>query len=135
MMKFLKLFFLIACLSGCSLYRITSDETTSDHYPPKFSSDAVLYLKKVPQPYKVIGYVKINTERNQKEEEIINKLKHEAAAMGGDAITNVSIVKNENSSRNKLTRILENARLRESYRADVVVFELSPSNTQNQQNH
>ena len=122
MTKFFKLFCLIALLSGCSLYRITSDETSSDNYPPKPSSNEILYLKAVPQPYKVIGTVKINTERNQKKEEIIEKLKHEAAAMGGDAITNISVMDDAGASKNKLAQMLENARLRESYQADVVVF-------------
>ena len=122
MKSLIKLFCLIILLSGCSLYRIASDETTADYYPPKSSSNEVLYLKEVPPPYKVIGYVKINTERNQKKEEIVEKLKHEAAAMGGDAITNISVIDGEGASKNKLTQILENARLRESYKADVVVF-------------
>ncbi len=131
MIKFLKLFFLIALLSGCSLYQITSEETTSDDHPAKSFSNEVLYLKEVPQPhlYKVIGYVKVNTERNQKEEEIIEKLKHEAALMGGDAITNISTIDGERAAKNKFTQFLENARLRQSYRADVVV------RIQIQQNH
>ncbi len=133
----IKLFLLIALLSGCSLYQITSDETTSDDHPAKFSSSEVLYLKKLPQsyPYKVVGYVKVNTERNQKEEEVIEKLKHEAAAMGGDAIINITPTDGEGGAKNKFTQFLENARLRQSYRADVVVFGDSPSKIQTQQNH
>ena len=122
MAKFFKLFCFIALLSGCSLYRITSDETSSDNYPPKSSSNEVYYLKEVPQPYKVIGTVQIDAERNQKKAEIIEKLKQEAAVMGGDAITNISVIESAGASKNKLTQILENARLRESYKADVVVF-------------
>ena len=122
--KFFKIFFSIALLSGCSLYQITSDETTSDDHPAKSSSSEVLYLKELPQSYsyKVIGYVKVTAERSQKEEEVIKQLKHEAAAMGGDAITNVTLMEGEGASKNKLTQFLENARLRQSYRADVVVF-------------
>lgn len=134
MRKFLKLFFLIALLSGCSLYQITSDETSLDYYPPKSSGDQVLYLKEVPHPYKVIGSVVINAERNQKQEKIIEKLKREAAVMGGDAITNISPIDGEDASKNKLTQILRNARLRQSYRADVVVFDPSTSRTPAPQN-
>lgn len=114
----------MALLSGCSLYQITSDETTSGDHPPKSSGSQVVYLKELPQSslYKVVGYVKINTERNQKEEEVIEKLKHEAAAMGGDAITNITLVDGEGASKNKFAQFLKNARLRENYRADVVVF-------------
>lgn len=124
MAKFLKSLFLIGLLSGCSLYQITSDETSLDYYPPKSSGDQVLYLKEVPHPYKVIGSVKINAERNQRKEEIIERLKREAAAIGGDAIINVSTL-SKGTPKTKLNQILENARLRESYTADVVVFGVS----------
>ncbi|HLD70073.1 MAG TPA: hypothetical protein VJA17_04835 [Candidatus Omnitrophota bacterium] len=122
--KILKLFSLIALLSGCSLYQITSDETTSSDHPPKSSGSQVVYLKELPQSslYKIVGYVTVNTERNQKEKEVIEKLKHEAAVMGGDAITNITLTDDAGASKNKFTQFLKNARLRQSYRADVVVF-------------
>lgn len=128
MENFLKLFFLIALLSGCSLYQITSEETTFDNYPPKSSSRDVLYLEQITRPYQLIGYVKVNAERSQKKEEIIEKLKHEAAAMGADAIANISVVDEEPVAKNKFIHLLENARLRKTYMADVLVFSSANSN-------
>lgn len=116
-------------ISGCSYYQIASEETTFDSYPPKNSKDEVAYLEQVTQPHKVIGYVTVNVERNQKPDEILNKLKVEAASLGGDAITNITFNSGrEKWTQNKALKILANANIRENYMADVIKFD-TPQNS------
>lgn len=113
---FISLFFLA---TGCSFYQITSEETTFDSYSPKTSSTEVTYYEDIFSHHKVIGYVSVNVEKIQKKEEILSKLKEEAAKMGGDAITNIRVSHPEN--KNKFFNIFKNAKIRETYTADVVV--------------
>ena len=131
MTKFFKLCCLLILLSGCSFYQISSEETNLDYYPPKSSISGVAYLKEVSRPHKLIGVVKVTAERNQKKDEVIEKLKQEAAAIGGDAITNVAIV-DDKKPKNKLANLFANARIRETTRADVVVFESAGERPQTQ---
>ena len=111
--------FLFFLFSGCSLYQITSEETTFDYYPPKASKDDVGYFEEVTQPHKVIGYVTINTERRQKKNDILNQLKEQAAKIGGDAITNITA---QTSQGRKPIKLLANANIRSNYMADVIIF-------------
>ena len=85
------IFILAACfvLVGCSIYSVDSQDTTLDFYPPKASPDKVAYLEKVEQPHEVIGIVTVDAERNRPLEEVVAKMKDEAAILGGDAITDV----------------------------------------------
>ena len=116
----------VMMFSGCTLYQVTSEETTFEYYPPKSSKKEVVYQEDVTRPHKLIGYVKVNAERNQKLENVIDRLKAEAAAMGADAITHITTV---NSSGKKFPKILANAGIRETYTADLVVFEDSKPNS------
>ena len=124
MRNFLKLFCIVFFISGCSFYQISSEETTSDYYPAK-SAGRILTLEKITQPNKIIGYVTVSAERSQEKEEILDQLKREAAKIGGDAITNVAAIENENLSKNKIARLFSNGHIRQKYRANVVVFESS----------
>ena len=109
--------------SGCTLYQINTEETTFDSYPAKLSKDEVAYLENVNVPHKVIGYVKINAEKNQKKDEIIDRLKEQAAELGGDAITNITTDSLTAQWATHWTlRIFTNANIRENYMADVVHY-------------
>ena len=118
-------------LAGCSVYQITSEETTFDYFPPKSSASEVQYLEKVFQPYKLIGYVTVKTERNQTLEQVIEKLKREAASLGADAITNVTTVDKTESKNARPFHLFDNANIRENYMADVIVFDTAPVKMQN----
>src|SRR4051794_6343958 len=83
------LLLLTAALSGCSVYQINSKDTTQDFYPPKTSIEDVKYLETVDQPYEQIGIVTVDTERRATLQDVLPKLRQEAAIMGGDAITDV----------------------------------------------
>ena len=123
MKKIINLLCLLFFFSGCSLYRINSEETTFDYYPPKASKNDVVYMKQITQPNKVIGYVTINTEKSQKREYIVERLKQQAALMGGDAITNMTNDSENESSQPKRIKLFANAQIRTNYTAQVVVFE------------
>ncbi len=109
--------------SGCSLYQLDLESTATDYHPAKPSKNEVAYLENTNKPYEVIGRVTVNAERNQKMNEGIDKLKYEAAILGGDAITNITT----NAGTGKWARIkpknlFGNANIRTNFVADVIVF-------------
>jgi hypothetical protein len=93
--------------TGCSLYRVDSKDLSSDFYPPKDSVDQVVYLEKLDKPYDVIGLVKITTDRISPREEVVAKMRYEAAIIGADAVTDIVSV---------------HAPLRVEYTAKAIVF-------------
>ncbi|MFA5060314.1 MAG: hypothetical protein WC676_06785 [Candidatus Omnitrophota bacterium] len=115
-------------LSSCSLYVIDSNETSLEYYSPKSSANDVAYLETVDKPHEMIGIVTVNVERTQSENdtaktEIINKLKQEAATMGGDAITNIQTNAGTGAwAKAKPKKLFGNANIRTNFTADVVVF-------------
>jgi hypothetical protein len=114
---------LAACfvLMGCSMYSIDSQDTTLDFYPPKASPDKVAYLEKVDQPHEVIGLVTVDAERNRPFDEVVAKMKDEAAILGGDAITDVHQDFGERAGQ-RTGSLLGNAHVRIRYIAKVVAF-------------
>jgi hypothetical protein len=100
----------IFLVSACSFYNINSEETTENFYTAKKSVDEVAYLEQVTQPHEVIGTVTTTTEKTHTREEVIEKMKREAAVIGGDAITDIQPVKKCNAC------------IRVKYKATVVVF-------------
>ncbi len=107
--------------SGCSLYRIDSEDTTLDFYPPKASANDVAYLEKLDKPYEVVGIVSLDAERSRAIEDIILKMRYEAAILGGDAITDLRSDLSE--AKEKRSRpLLINARIRVRYSAKVIIF-------------
>ena len=118
----LSLLLLTVILSGCTTYQIDSKDTSQDFYPPKKSIDEVQYLETVDKPYVEIGEVTVTTERRQSLEDVLPKLKQEAAVLGGDIITEVrtnasGIWKNVNAQ-----KIFGNAYIRAKYSAKVLVL-------------
>ena len=123
-MKYIiSLFLLVVVAAGCSLYTVSSEETTEEYYPPKSSANQVLYLDRVPQPHTIIGYVTVNTERRKTLEEVIDKLKREAAILGGDAITDVQTDATGFWKKLPAQRLIGNAYLRINFRAAIVLFD------------
>src|SRR3989339_1265898 len=80
---------MLTVLAGCSLYRIDSEDTTLDFYPPKKSLQEVVYMEKIDKPYEVVGMVTVSVENARPFEEVLARMRNEAAILGGDAITGV----------------------------------------------
>ena len=118
----LTLIVLLLSLSGCSLYYVNSEETTNDFRPSKESVNDVVYLEEVTQPHEIIGYVTINTERHQKMDDVLIKMKREAAILGGDAITNIKTNATGQWKKLPAQEVIGNAYVRANFTADVVAF-------------
>ncbi len=109
-------------LSGCTIYQIDSKDSTEEFYPPKRSIADVQYLEQIDQPYQEIGVVTVTTERRQTLEDVLPKLKQEAAILGGDAITDIQSDATGAWKKLKPKKLLGNAYIRTSYTAKVLVF-------------
>src|SRR3989338_439112 len=123
MKQTLSLFLIVLLASGCSLYTVSSEETTEEFYPSKSSASQTLYLERVNQAHKVIGYVTVNTERRKTLEEVVDKLKREAAILGGDAITDVQTDATGFWKKLPGQRLIGNAYIRINFKAAVVAFD------------
>ena len=131
----MKRFALLSCLAvftcACSLYQLDSEMTTFNYHPAKISKDEVAYLENVNRPYEVIGRITVNAERNQKMNNIMDKLKYEAAVLGGDAITNLQTNAGTGKwARIKPKKLFGNANIRTNFIADVIVFTDTTRNEQ-----
>ena len=126
MKKTILLFVLLFIItSGCSFYSINSEEVTENYYPPKKSAENVTYLEDVTGPHEVIGFVSVNTERRQKMQDVLEKMKREAATLGGDAITNITRKTSKGTEKIKLAKLrifFENGYIRSTFTATVVAF-------------
>ena len=131
-MKNLSLVILSAfLLTSCSLYNVTSEDFSEEVYPPKSSKDDVVFLENVTRPHKVIGEVTVNTERNQQSlrmEQIIDRLKTEAAFLGGDAVTNLRTNAGTGKWAKIKPKMLEHGNIRANFVADVIVFSAPAEN-------
>ena len=120
-----KIFPLIAVVlltSSCSLYQVTSYETSDDYFPSKKSPSDVAYLATVDQDHTVIGDVVINTERRQRLDDVIEKMKQQAAVMGGDAITDLKTDSTGTWKKLPAQDLLSNGYVRANFTATVVVL-------------
>ncbi len=115
--------FLMFFISACSFYKVDSRNTTEEYYPPKHSSADVVYLEKVSRPHALIGTVTVNAERNKPVTDVIEKMKQEAAIIGGDAITNIQTDGSGLWKKLPAQKLVGNAYVRANFTADVVVFE------------
>jgi hypothetical protein len=114
---------MIFLLSACSLYRIESEDLSTNYYPRKESSQDVIYLERLDRPAEVIGYVTVNTERNRTLEDVIEQMRHEAAELGGDAITEITVGAPGSWKRMPIQQWLGNAYVRANFTAKVVIFQ------------
>ncbi len=122
MRKIFLMFILAGVLTGCSIYQIDFRNTSEDSYPSKTGIDQVLYMEKVDKPFKEIGVATVTTERRQALEDVLPKLRQEAAILGGDAITDVQSDATGIWKKIKPHKLFGNAYIRATYSAKVIVF-------------
>ena len=120
--KILSLTILVLLTSSCSLYHIDSSYTTDDYFPPE-SKGEVVYLESIDQPHVVIGTVTVNAERRQRLTDVIEKMKHEAGVLGGNAITDVRSDATGLWKRLPAQHTIGNAYVRANFTATVVILE------------
>ena len=109
-------------LTGCSIYRIESKDTTNDYYPSKQLLSDVVYMENIDKPHTVIGYVTVNTERRWTINEVLDKMKREAAILGGDAITAIKSDATGTWKRLPAQELIGNAYVRANFSCAVLVF-------------
>ena len=122
MKQILPIFILAFALTGCTIYQIDSKDTSQDFYAPKTDISQVEYIENVDKPFEQIGEVYVTTERRHSLEDILPKLKQEAAVLGGDAITDIKTNSTGIWKKIKLQKLLGNAYIRATYSAKVIVF-------------
>ena len=120
--KILALITLIVLTSSCSIYHINSVDNTDAFYPQKQANE-VVYLESIDQPYEVIGTVTVNGERQQRSiNNILVKMKREAAILGGDAITDLQTDATGIWKKLPVQQTIGNAYVRANFTASVVVL-------------
>jgi len=120
MKKLVSLIALIFLTSSCSIYHITSTSTTDDYYPSRENAE-VVYLDQIDDTYEIIGTVLVNAERRQRLKDVIEKMKREAAILGGEAITDIQSDATGPWKRLPIQRTIGNAYVRANFTASVVV--------------
>lgn len=120
--KILFYIFILIITSGCSIYYVDSQNSSAEFYPAKKKAGEITYMENITQPHEIIGYVTINTERRQTIQDVIEKMKHEAAMMGGDAITGIKTDATGQWKKLPAQKLVGNAYVRENFTASVVVF-------------
>jgi hypothetical protein len=114
--------FLAVFSSGCTIYQISSKDTSQEYYVPKTNIDDVAYVEKVDKPYTEIAIVTVTTERRQPLQDVLPKLKQEAGMLGADAITDVQSDATDLWKRYAPQKILGNAYIRSTYTAQAIVW-------------
>ena len=122
MKKSLMFIALVFFVSGCSLYHVTSEDATDDYYPSKATANEVVYIENIDRAYEVIGYVTVNTERRQRISEVIEKMRREAAIIGGDVITNIRSDATGAWKQLPVQEVIGNGYVRANFKASVAVF-------------
>ncbi|MCA9400460.1 MAG: hypothetical protein KC713_02450 [Candidatus Omnitrophica bacterium] len=118
----LPLIAVVFLFAGCSLYHVNSEDISADYYPSKNSPEEILYIENVKEPHEVIAYVNVNAERRQKISEVIDKMKREAAILGGDAITAVKTDATGTWKSLPAQEVIGNAYVRANFKASVIKF-------------
>jgi hypothetical protein len=111
----------LLALSACTFYSVESQNVVLD-YPPKQSANDVQYLEEVSDLHEVIGTVTVTTERNQKLEDIIPRMKREAAIIGADAITDIKTDATGQWKKLPAQKLVGNAYIRANFSAKAIVF-------------
>ena len=90
MKKFLALVTFVLCTSSCMVYHVNSVDSGDAIHPAKSPAE-VVYLEEIDEnTHEIIGTVTVNAERKQRDiDDILIKMKREAAILGGDAITDI----------------------------------------------
>ncbi len=127
-----KKYFLIAALlflTGCSIYNVDSNQVSPNYFPSKKSANDVVYLEKVTEDNEIIGYVTVNTERVQSQnmEDIMYKMKREAAILGADAITDIKTDATGEWKKLPAQKLIGNAYVRANFTATAIELKNKPS--------
>lgn len=117
--KSVSLIILVCLTSSCSIYHITSTSTTDDYYPALETTE-VVYLDRIDDTYTIIGTITVNAERRQRLDNVIEKMKREAAIMGGEAITDIQSNATGPWKRLPIQQTIGNAYVRANFTASVV---------------
>jgi len=120
MKKIVSLIALVFLTSSCSIYHISSTNTTDDYYPANETGE-VVYLDQIDDGYTMIGTVTVNAERRQRLNDVIEKMKREAAILGGEAITDLQSDATGPWKRLPIQQTIGNAYVRSNFTASVVV--------------
>ncbi len=121
--KFSALIALVVLTSSCNIYHINSADTTDAYYPSK-SFNKVTYQESITQPHKIIGTITINAERRQNSmDAVIDKMKREAAILGGDVITDIKSDATGIWKRLPAQQTIGNAYVRANFTASVAILE------------
>lgn len=120
--KIVALITFILLTSSCSIYHVNSVDSGDIFYPQK-SPDEVVYLEDIDEDHEIIGTVIVNGERRQRDfDNIIVKMKREAAILGGDAITDIRSDATGAWKNLPAQQTIGNAYVRANYMASVVIF-------------
>ncbi len=122
MKKLTLLVFLTFITSACSIYHIDSQGVGTKYYPPKKSPTEIVYLERIDRPHETIGQVVVNTERRQQMNDVLEKMKREAAILGADALTNLQTDATGSWKNLPAQELIGNAYVRANFSATVVVF-------------
>ena len=120
-----KQLFLILCvllLSACTIYHVDSKDISAEFYPSKKSADEVVYMEKITVPYEVIGYVTVNTERRRTINDVLAKMKREAAILGGDIITDIKTDATGQWKKLPAQDFIGNGYIRANFTATVAIY-------------
>jgi len=118
----LLLFSLVIAMSACSIYHVRSEDITTDYHPSKSSIKDVSLLENVTQPHEVIGYITVNAERSQNMNEIIERIKYEAAVLGADAVTNIKSDASGTWKKLPVQKFIGNGYVRANFSATAIVL-------------
>ena len=122
MKKILFLILLMFFTSACSIYHVTSEDVNSDYHPQKKSPIDIVYLETMDQPFDIIGYVHVTAERRQAVADVIERMKYEAATIGGDAITDLKTDATGIWKKLPAQKFIGNGYIRANFTATVVIF-------------
>lgn len=113
--KLLGLLAVSSMVAGCTFYNVNGEVI---HYTarPDRTEHEVQYLETVNVPYDVVGHVSVYTERRNSLEDVADKMKRQAAMLGGDAIINITV----NEPAGTFTSI------RTTFTGTVIVFKEAP---------
>jgi len=121
--KVLVLLMIVGVTSSCSLYRINSEEVTDNVYAPKEDPGQVEYVEEVKGSYDVVGFVTVNAERCQNMDDVIAKMKKEAAILGGDAITNIKTDATQAWKKMPPQKLFKNGYVRANFTCTVIAYQ------------
>ncbi len=86
------------------------------------SYDDVIYIENLDKPHDVIGRIIVNAERRQRVSEVLDKMKREAAILGGDVITDIQSDATGEWKKLPAQQVIGNAYVRSNFSATVTVI-------------